>query len=220
MNQFDIENIKKELAKREAANYKWNGNGTIPYCELTEKSTEELNKLLKDFDVNKKSSAEQEIKKLVDDIFEKFSDDPDDNMIVLGACNYYDDSRHPVVCDYPLSHIDFDGFEHKYNNLAYPIGRNWDSPCYDNHYKGKDKEKYESLTNEVEYIIDKLNNLGLKSIYDYWNKENDAINECWYGVHAITKDYHIVAFVIRDDGMLCDEEGFDTFYNHTLYTIK
>lgn len=220
MNQFDIENIKKELAKREAANYNWNGNGTIPYCELTEKSTEELNKLLKDFDVNKKSSAEQEIKKLVDDIFEKFNDDPDDNMIVLGACNYYDDSRHAVECNNPLSCIDFDGFSHKYNKLAYPIGRDWDLPCYDNHYKGKDKEKYESLMNEVEKIIDKLDNLGLKSIYDYWNKENDAINECWYGVHAITKDYHIVVFVIRDDGMLCDEEGFDTFYNHTLYTIK
>lgn len=220
MNQFDVENIKKELAKREAANYKWNGNGTIPYCELTEKSTEELNKLLKDFDVNKKSSAEQDIKKLVDDIFEKFSDDPDDNMIVLGACNYYDDSRHASECDNSLSIIDFDGFSHKYNKLAYPIGRDWNLPCYDNHYKGKDKDKYESLMNEVQKIIDKLNDLGLKSIYDYWNEENDAINECWYGVHAITKDYRIVAFVIRDDGMLCDEEGFDTFYNHTLYTIK
>lgn len=220
MNQFDIENIKKELAKRKAANYNWNGNGTIPYCELTEKSTEELNKLLKDFDINKKSSAEQEIKKLVDGIFEKFSDDPDDNMIVLGACNYYEDSRHAVVCDNPLSDIDFDGFEHKYNKLAYPIGRGWYLPCYGNHYKGEDEDKYDSLTNEAEYIINKLNNLGLKSIYDYWNKENDAINGCWYGVHAITKDYRIVAFVIRDDGMLCDEEGFDTFYNHTLYTIK
>lgn len=220
MNQFDVENIKKELAKREAANYKWNGNGIIPYCELTEKSTEELNKLLKDFAVNKKSSAEQEIKKLVDDIFAKFSDDPDDNMIVLGACNYYDDSRSANETNDALVSIYFDGFEHRYNKLAYPIGRDWDLPCYDNHYKGKDKEKYESLMNESQKIVDKLNDLGLKSIYDYWNKENDAINECWFGVHAITKDYRIVAFVIRDDGMLCDEEGFDTFNNHILYTIK
>ena len=59
-----------------------------------------------------------------------------------------------------------------------------------------------------------------EEVTKYWDKENEAINECWYGVHGITKDYRIVAFVIRDDGMLCDEESFDTFYNSTLYTIK
>jgi len=218
MNKIDLENIKKELAKREAANYKWEDGGELTKDDIMLRTTKELNKLVKDFNNSGKTNAEQEIKKLVDDIFEKFSDDPEDNIIILGACNYYDDSRCASECDHPLSHIDFDGFDHEYNKLAYPIGRKLQAPCYDNGYKGE--KKYYQLMDEASKIVDKFSDIGLQPIFKYWDKENEAINECWFGVHGITKDYRIVAFVIRDDGMLCDEESFDTFYNSTLYTIK
>lgn len=219
MNKIDIANIKKELAKRKAANYKWSENGDMSKDDIMLRTTKELENLIKDFDNNKKIIAEQEIKKLVNEIFTEFSDNPDDNMIVLGACNYYHDSRHVYESDEPLNSIYFDGFEHKYNKLAYPIGCNWEIPSWDNK-KAKDKDKYEKLQEYIKKIIPYLKDLGLESIYDYWDKNNDALNECWYGVHGITKDYQIVAFVIRDDGMLCEEESFDTFYNSILYKIK
>lgn len=219
MNSYDIENIKKELAKRKAANYKWSEGGDMSKDDIMLRTTKELETLEKDFGNNKKIIAEQEVKKLINEIFTEFSDDPEDNIIVLGACNYYDDSRHACECEDPLGTIDFDGFGHKYNKLVYPIGRCWDIPTWDNK-NAKDKDKYEKLIDKSNKIVDYFDDLGLKPIYDYWNKNNDAINECWYGVHGITKDYQIAAFVIRDDGMLCEENSLDDFYNKILYKIK
>ena len=61
-----------------------------------------------------------------------------------------------------------------------------------------------------------LENLKVPSAYSYWEDDNDALNECWYGVIGIMKDYRAVAFVIRDDGMICDEEGYNTFHNSVI----
>lgn len=219
MNKTDIANIKKELAKRKAANYKWSEGGDMSKDDVMLRTTKELETLIKNFSNNKKKIAEQEVKKLVDKIFVEFSDDPEDNMIVLGACNYYDDSRCVNTCDDPLDLINFDGFAHKYNKIAYPIGRDWDIPNWDN-TNAKDKDKYENLVKQSNKIVAKFGDLGLSNIEKFWNDDNDALNECWYGVHAITKDYKIVTFVIRDDGMLCDEDGFETFHNSIIYTIK
>ena len=219
MNKFDIENIEKEITKREAANYKFTKGGDLTKDNIEAKSIEELKKLIEDFNNNKKSESSDKIKSIVDEIFEKFGED-EDNMIILGACKYYEDSRHTSLSDDPLGDIDFDGFWHKYNKLAYPVGRNFDVSHYDfesrtNHI-GKDDEKAEELFKLIRKIDPLFNDLGLQDIEDYWDEDNDALNDLWYGVHAITKDYKIVAFVIRYDGMLCDEEGFDTFHNSIL----
>ena len=219
MNSYDIENIKKELAKRIAANYKWSEGGEMSKDDIMLRTTKELEELLNEYSNNSKSIAEKEIKQLVDEIFNELSDDEEDNMIVLGSCNYYDDSRDVAECDDPLNSIYFDGFGHRYNKLAYPIGRGWKIPSWNNK-NTKDKDKYEKLIDKSNKIVDYFDDLGLVSIYDFWNKDNDALNECWYGVHAITKDYKIVTFVIRGDGMLCDKESFNTFHNSILYTIK
>ena len=213
MNKIDIANIKKELAKREAANYEWTEGGHMSKDDIMLRTTKELNELINEYNNNIKYLAEQEIKKLVDEAFEKYSNDENDNMVIIGACNYYDDSRCASTTDDPLYTINFDGFEHRYNKLAYPIGRNLT-------HKYEDEKKSMALNEIGNKIHSYFNNLGLKTIYYYWDDHNDAINECWYGVHAITKDYKIVTFVIRDDGMLCDENGFDTFHNKTLYKIN
>lgn len=225
MNKIDIENIRKELNKREAAEYKFESGGDLSQSEILNTTTEDLNKMIKDFLDDGKTKASQEIKKIVDEIFKKYAD-ATDNMIVLGACNYYDEDRHVSFVGEPLKEIDFDGFGHDYNKLAFPIGRNYDLRAwnYDSggYIGGADDDKYEGLMKEVKKIVDLLPDLGLTDIEKYWDNDNDAINECWYGVHAITKDYQIVAFVIRDDGMLCDENDkcFNSFHNKTLYTIK
>lgn len=55
--------------------------------------------------------------------------------------------------------------------------------------------------------------MKIKDAHDYWKDNSDALNEYWYGVIGIMKDYQVVAFVIRDDGMLCDKNGYDTSNN-------
>lgn len=223
MNNIDIENINKELAKREAANYKWKRGGDFKRKFIEEKSTDHLNEMIENFSNIKKETANEKIKRLVDEAFAEYSDDPEDNMIVLGACNYFDDSRCISTCDRPLKSINFNGFGHRYNKLAYPIGRDFDLEHYDcferKHVKGTDDEKYTRLGVLTKKIEALLPDIGLDSIEKYWDDNNFALNELWYGVHAITKDYQIVAFVIRNDGMLCDEDSFESFHNKILYKL-
>lgn len=219
MNDIDIKNINKELKKRSAAEYDFEAGGDLTQGNLTCATTEELNQMVKEYSNNKKVIAGEKIKKIVDKIFEKYAEG-NDNMIVLGACNYYDEDRHVSFVEEPLREIGFDGFGHDYNKLAYPIGRDYDLRAwdYDNggYIGGEDDDKYEELMKGVKKIIDLMPDLGLTAIEKYWDNNNDAINEVWYGVHAITKDYQIVAFVIREDGMLCDKDSFDSFHNNIL----
>lgn len=219
MNDIDIKNINKELRKRSAAEYDFEAGGDLTQGNLTYATTEELNQMVKEYSNNKKTISSEKIKKIVDEIFEKYAEG-NDNMIVLGACNYYDEDRHVSFVEEPLKEIDFDGFGHNYNKLAYPIGRDYDLRVwdYDNggYIGGEDDDKYEALMKGVKKIVALLPDLGLTDIEKYWDNDNEAINEMWYGVHAITKDYQIVAFVIRDDGMLCNEGSFDSFHNSIL----
>jgi len=223
MNNIDIENINKELAKREAANYEWKKGGDFTREFIEEKSTDALNEYLKMFKKESEKNSRDEIKRLVDEAFEKYSTDPEDNMIVLGACYYSDESRYAVDVDNPLENINFDGFGHRYNKLAYPIGRDYDLDRWEygsGQHEGKDQEKYDEMNKTiVQKILSMFDDLGLDNVQDYWEDNNEAINECWYGVHAITKDYQIVTFVIRDDGMLCDEESFERGYNNILIKL-
>lgn len=219
MNDIDIKNIKKELNLRAATEYEFEDGGTFSQSSIVNATTEELKKMVKDFSNDKKTKVGDEIKKLVDEAFEKFGKEGD-NMIILGACNYWDEDRCVSECDDPLKEIDFDGFDHDYNKLVYPIGRGFDLRYWDEdedkYINGKDDDKYVELSTYAQKIESLLPDLGLKSVEDYCEANNDAINECWYGVHGITKDYKIVAFVIRDDGMLCDEDSLDSFHNSIL----
>ena len=224
MNEFDIKNIKKELEKRKIDSYDWwSGEGTIPFCELTEKSTKELNKLLNDYENSKRINAEAEIKKLVDEIFTEFGDE-EDNMIILGGGNYYDEDRcfNELTIDELLRDINFN--DARYNPHAHPVGHNLDVSRYG--YRGhegnkEDDEKFNKLVNKSKELTDKLSNLPIKSIDEYWSNNNDSLNEMWHGCHAITRDYKIYTFVIRDDGLFLNaHDGFESFWNHVLYTIK
>ena len=64
-----------------------------------------------------------------------------------------------------------------------------------------------------------VHNLKIKDAYDYWENDNGALNEYWYGVIGIMKDYKVVAFVIRDDGMLCDEKAYISSNNKIIKTF-
>lgn len=137
------------------------------------------------------------LKNLVDKMFNKYGKD-DDNMIAVWDANAFElgiwEGKDP------LSDIYWEGFSNKYNKLYYPICAN-DEKVPDEYYV--DLEKLKSI----------LRNLNIKDAYDYWKDNSDVLNEYWYGVIGIMKDYQVVAFVIRDDGMLCDKNGYDTSNN-------
>lgn len=217
MNTIDIKNIKKEIEKRKAVTYIFETGGELSKDEIVNADTETLNKMINDFSNIKKETANEKIKAIVDEIFEKYAEG-NDNSIILGACCYYDDSRCIYESENPLVAIDFDGFGHRYNDKIYPIGRDWDLTRYSSEQhktvNGEDDEKYEDLHSKCEQINELFGDIDIKTNAEYYEEDNDGINEMWYGVHAITKDYKIVTFVIRNDGMLCNDVV------DTLYQIK
>jgi len=223
MNKIDIANIKKELAKRKAANYDWKDGGEMTKDDIMLRTTKDLNQLLEDFTNNANKNAEENTKKLVDEIFAKWSDNEKDNMIVISAAHCPERSVYEV--DNPLDDIYFGDDE--YNKLYKPIGRDWEGRSYwDRKDMTKEQldecdKKWDPFFEDVHRLRDAMYNIkGVTDAESYWCDDNDALNECWYGVIGIMKDYRIVAFVIRDDGMLCDEDGYETFNNEIIYTIK
>ena len=215
MNKADIENINKELKKRSASNYKWNDKGDLTKDDVMLRTTKELQQLLEDFKNNETKTATDKVKKIVDEMFAKYGTE-NDNMIVFSAA--YVPERTTYEVDKPLADINFNW--EKYNKLYLPICRNWECAGYwDRQDRDKKelaewdkkwKEYYkdvESLKKEIYKIKDVL------PAEDLWEDDNEELNELWYGVVGIMKDYKVVSFVIRDDGMLGDEDSYQSFCN-------
>ena len=55
MNKIDLENIKKELAKRKAANYEWKDGGEMTKDDVMLRTTKELNELITTFNDESKN---------------------------------------------------------------------------------------------------------------------------------------------------------------------
>lgn len=202
MKNTDIINIRRVLEyRRIKPNFK--DGGDLSFEEINSRSTEELENLL----TTNNQSVIPEIKALVDQIFQKFSDDPEDNMIALWAARY---DEHEVYEPkrYPTTSINFYGFSHEYNKFYYPIGSAWEEDDVPKEYKNLTKQ-----------LKEKCELVGIKSAKDYYEDDNDALNEIWYGVIGIMKDYRVVAFVIRDDGMLCEEDSMDDYTNEILMQL-
>lgn len=201
MKDIDILNIRKVLEYRKIKpNLKAGGDLDLEWINL--RSTEELENLL----TTNNQSVIPEIKALVDQIFQKFSDDPEDNMIALWAAHYDEHDVYDQGC--PMTSISFDGFSHRRNKFYYPIGSTWDINDV--------PKEYENLTNRLK---EKCELIGIKSAEDYYKDDNDALNELWHGVIGIMKDYRVVAFVIRNDGMLCDEDSMEDYTNEILMQL-
>lgn len=196
MNTFDISNIRSIIQFRESKPNFIQG-GDLSVEELGKMHTDTLKEMLKEYE----NRIIPSIKAEVDLIFNKFAK-PEDNVIILDMTNYYDDGRYLSECDDDFTSIDFSGFENRYNKLYYPIN-----------VENMDNEEYYQQFTELR---DNLYAIGIPTAIENWEDDNDALNEYWYGVIAITKDYKVVDFVIRDDGMLCDENSMESFHNHIL----
>ena len=206
MNKTDLNNMKALLKYKEvvARGPKFeSNNSTITKEELEKYSIDELKDKIYQFEHSEETKYTEELKNLVDEMFDKYSKEGD-NMIAVWDANVYD--RNINEGEDPLNDIYWKGFEHKYNKLYYPICSN-DENVPDEYYKDIDK------------LTDILYNLKIKDAYDYWENDNGALNECWYGVIGIMKDYRVVAFVIRDDGMLCDQQVYTSSNNKIIKTF-
>ena len=206
MNKTDLSNMKALLKYKEvvARGPKFeSNNSTITKEELEKYSIDELKDKIYQFEHSEETKYTKELKNLVDEMFNKYGKEGD-NMIAIWDANVYD--RNINEGEDPLNDIYWKGFEHKYNKLYYPICSN-DENVPDEYYK------------DIEKLTDILYNLKIKDVYDYWENDNGALNEYWYGVIGIMKDYKVVAFVIRDDGMLCDERAYVSSNNKIIKTF-
>ena len=197
MNNIDIENIKKELAKRKAANYEWKDGGEMTKDDVMLHTTNELNELLKNYENAKKNKIYENIRKLVDDIFEKYSD-KDDNMIPL-SCAYRPEYR--IYGDMGIEvydSISFSDIDDGYNDNPYvkPIARNW----------FEEDERWENYTNDLDKLLNEISKTKIPYAEEHWKDDGESLNEYWYGVIAITRDYKIVGFEMRDDGLPQDSK--------------
>lgn len=154
------------------------------------------------------------IKKMVDDAFGEFGKEGD-NILILSACNYLEDSRSTCEVDTPLDHINFNKGS-DYNNFYFPIGRNWDLGSWKR--DGVDEDKLDTLyENYTQPICEALNQCFIDCYAeDYYRDTNYVLNEYWCGVIGIMRDYKVVSFVIRNDGLLCDEVAIDRGFNKII----
>jgi len=154
------------------------------------------------------------IKKMVDNAFGEFGKEGD-NILILSACYYSDDARDTYEIDEPLDRINFNKGS-DYNNLYFPIGRNWDLGNWSQ--KGKDEEKISTLYNiYIDPIREALDKCSIDWFAEsYYKDNNSALNDYWNGVIGIMRDYKVVSFVIRKDGLLCDKESITQGYNKII----
>ena len=195
MNNIDIENIKKELAKRKAANYECKDGGEMTKDDIMLRTTKELNELLKNYENTKKNKISENIHKLVDDIFKKYAEDAD-NMIPLSCTNrpeyrLYGDTGIEVYSSVMLSDID------GYNNNPHikPIARNW----------FEEDKRWETYAEDLAKLIDETSKVKVPYAEEEFEDDGESLNEYWYGIIAITRNYKIVRFVMRDDGLPEDD---------------
>ncbi len=73
-------------------------------------------------------------------------------------------SRNIWESEDPLSDIYWEGFEHKYNKLYYPICAN-------------DKNVPDEYYEDIGKLADILRNLKIKDAYDYLEDNNASLNE-------------------------------------------
>ena len=206
MNDIDIENIKKELAKRKATNYEWKDGGEMTKDDVILRTTKELKAFLNDYENAKRNKISEKVHKLVDEIFEKYSNE-DDNMIPL-SCAYRPEYRlygnTGIEVYTSITFNDEDG----YNDHVHvkPIARNW----------YEDDEHWDNYTKDLAKLVDITIDAKVPYAEEYWEDDGERLNMYWYGIIAITRDYKIVGFEMRYDGLPQDRKNLN---NPCIMTI-
>lgn len=194
MNEIDAKNIK-EIIKQREKKAKFMTGGEIDIDLLNEQSTNELKRMLKEFANSTKGLFEDQLRKQVDRIFEQYGMSHN-NMIVFD-CTRWSDWERELSTDCEIIDIEFDNCE---SELIKPItSHNIDSRYW----------------KEVEILTDILAKLKCPYANKFF-KYYDSVNEEWYGCLAITRNYKVVPFVIRDDGYFTDDKYFSQILDEVL----
>lgn len=215
MNSIDLKNIKEVIKYRETVEKgpKFNDeNSTMTLEQLNNTPIKELKKMVSNFENNVAKTNTEEFKKIVDEIFEKWGTQRD-NMIVLSAANVFD--NYVDESSDPLGDIEFDS---SYNHASvHPVGCEFDGLSYWQRSEASDEElavwdkKLEAFDKDMKRLLKSADKLRIKTAEKYWDTEGDlsSLNELWYGVIAVKKNYDIVSFVIRNDGLFGDGDDID-----------
>lgn len=229
MNKVDCQNMKNLLEWRELARIvnkgaRYEKGGELKFDFLVELTDERLKEEIQSFEDKEKNESSKELKKKVDEFFEKYGTE-NSNMIVLSGAYYPSDpdSRRVYEREDIINDIAWDGFGRKYNKLYYPcaVEKLPAGDWYSTHELPK--EERESIRRQWNKYYDDIAPLyklaydfGIPNAEEYYENDNSALNDCWYGVIGIMKDYRVVAFVIRNDGMLCDEDSYESYHNSVI----
>jgi len=150
------------------------------------------------FEVKKR----EEIRSLVDQIFKEFST-PEDNMIALWAINnglsWEDGEKDKVyhLCPHEINYKRYLNSAKKRNPFYYPIGTGTSDKKVLPWKEDQIPERYKNLTEKLRRLC---LSIGIKDAESYYN--GYWINAYWAGVVGITKDYKVISYVIRYDGVL------------------
>lgn len=210
----------RELSRKVSKGADYDEAGEIKFDVLSEYSDDEINQKIKEFEETEKRKAADKFRSLVDAFFEKWADEGD-NMIVLSGA--YVPERTTYEMDDPVNDINW--WWTKYNQLYYAVGSQKPSNNYwaIRDLSADDRTERQKMWNQFQAdmtpIQKEARKLKIPTAETYWEDDNDALNEIWYGVIGVMKDYRIVSFVIRNDGMLCDEEGYETFHNSVIMQL-
>ena len=222
MNSTDVKNMELIIELQNEFKHRWKDGGDITAKEIWSLSNDTIKRNIEQYKLLAKQEKSTKIREIVDQIFAICNNpndedsDPDGNTIILTAANRYDDCRYASSAEEPFDVIDWEHFAHRYNSLFFPINE-----VIECHPKANDL--YIQLKQEIA-------SLGISDAEDYW-RESDAVNEVWYGCIGIMKDYKIVAFIVRNDGMLSNEHSIDDtsiyeknhvskeYYNHIIMEL-
>lgn len=223
MNSTDVKNMELIIELQNEFKRRWKEGGDITAKEIWSLSSDTIKRNIEQYKLLAKQEKATKICEIVDQIFaicNKTDEDEDDstgyNTIVLTAANRYDDCRYASPADEPFDIIDWDHFGARYNPLYLPA--NEEIECHK-----KTRELYNELKHEIA-------SLGIPDAEDFW-RESDAVNEVWYGCIGIMNDYKIVAFIVRNDGMLSNTNSIDCtsiyeknhvskeYYNHIIMEL-
>lgn len=188
MNDIDYANIKKELRLRTS---KFILGGTIDEVDIKKMSTEDLRFKLAEHDRDVSEERVEKIRNIVDDLFETYGTKKN-NMIILDCVKK---EFYSFIHKIPLTKIDFINSEQ--NTQCFPIGMDWSID------EQISNEKFFVLSGEISAELMFLGEADAHNIFMY----NDYLNDGnFYGITAITRDYHYISFVMREDGMLLNDE--------------
>lgn len=154
------------------------------------------------------TSKKKEIESLVDQIFKEFSN-PEDNVIALWAINHgldWDKDEVPVYNLNPhcINYRRYLKTVKKRNPFYYPIGTGATDERIAPWEIDNIPEGYEELTEKLRELC---LSVGVKDASSYY--DGVGIPSYWAGVIGITKDYRVVSYIIRYDGLLLTRRSMD-----------